>query len=112
MLQKANVTAASVEDAGDELVTLDHAVRGAREANVVARVLREQDLVPRPDTLDVRPDEDDDPAAAVRLEARRKDEPGTRLGLLLGVLDDDEVVERLERQPRRTRILQHAATIL
>jgi hypothetical protein len=43
----------------------------------------------------------------VRLEARGQDQPRARLGLLLGVLDDDEVVERLECQPRGTRIFQH-----
>ena len=48
----------------------------------------------------------------MRLEARRQDQPGARLGLLFGGLDDDEVVERLEGQHRGTRILQHGSTIL
>ena len=53
-------------------------------------------------------DRGDDAAPALRLRARRDDEPAARLGLLVGLLDDDEVVERLQRQPDGARVLEHA----
>jgi hypothetical protein len=44
----------------------------------------------------------------VRLGARGEDQPGARLGLLVELLDDDVVVERLERESDRARVFQHA----
>jgi len=38
--------------------------------------------------------------------------PASRLSLLVGRLHDDVVVERLEREAKRARVLQHASTIL
>src|SRR5262249_25131371 len=43
--------ASSVEDAGDECLALQHLLRGTGEADVVARVLREEHLVAGSDTL-------------------------------------------------------------
>ena len=71
-----------------------------REPHVVAGFLREEHLVAGRDAFDLGADGGDDAAAALRLGARRQDQPGARLGLLVGGLDDDEVVERLEREPR------------
>src|SRR3954467_13459119 len=98
---------ASVEDAGDEMLALQHLLRGAREADVVAGVLGKKHLVAGRDAFDLRAAGGDDAAAAMRLEAARADQPGACLGLLLGGLDDDEVVERLEGKPRGTWTLQH-----
>ena len=48
----------------------------------------------------------------MRFETGRQDQPGARLGLFLGVLDHDEVVERLEREPRRARGSSNTASTI
>src|SRR5262245_5241298 len=92
---------ASIVDAGDEIAAADYLAGGAREPDVVARVLREQDLVAGDDLARVRADRGDDPGAAVRLGTRREDQPGAGLRLFVELLDDDVVVERLEREADR-----------
>src|SRR5436853_2267687 len=64
---------ALVEDAGDEILASQHLLRGAGEADVIARVLREEHLVARRDAFHLGADGSDDAAAALRLEARRQD---------------------------------------
>ena len=103
----------SVEDAGDELLALQHLLRGAGEAHVVAGVLREEHLVAGRDALDLGADGGDDAAAATAPRgspggsARRASRPPrrrTRRRRSRRAARADSLV--------RARILQHASTIL
>ena len=81
------------------------------EADVVARVPRIQHLVAGVDARRIAPDRGDDPGSARRgLGCRcRKDEAGARLRLVRHGLDDDELVERLERDVDAAGLLDHAS---
>jgi hypothetical protein len=73
----------------------------------VAGVAGEQDLVSGLDAGRVAADRGHDARAAVRLGGGRDDQTHVRLRLLVRGLDDDEVIERLQRQvdPARVRLL-------
>src|SRR5262249_4241163 len=103
---------ASVVDAGEQFHSAQHFLRSTAEPDVVAGVLREEDFVARNDALDLGADGGDDAGAALGFGARWEDQARPRLGLLVGRLDDDIVVQRLEREAKRARVLQHASTIL
>ena len=101
---------ASVVDAGDELPAAQHLARDPSEPDVVARVLREEHLVPGVDALCVGADARDDARPAAGLGALRDDQPCSRLDVLVERLDDQVVVERLQRDRQRGRVL-HAPIV-
>ena len=99
-------------NAGDELVPAHDLDRGAGEPHVEARFLLEQHLVARRDAFGIWSDGDDDAATALRFGACRNDEPCARLRFFVGRFDDEEIIQRLEREPDRARVFEHALTIL
>jgi hypothetical protein len=82
----------------DEITAPHDLHRCSRQPHLVARVARKEDFVSGLDAARVGADGRHDARAAVRLGRRREDQPERRLRLLVRGLDDDEVVERLERQ--------------
>ena len=94
-----------VVDAGDELAPADHLAGDATQPDVVAGVLGEEHLVARVDPVGLGADGGDDPRAAAGLGALRDDQAGPRLDVLVDRLDDQVVVERLERDRQRGGIL-------
>jgi len=102
----------SVVDAREQLDAAQHFLFGAAEPDLVPGAAREEHLVAGDDALHLGADGRDDAAAALGLGARGEDQPRPRLGLLVGRLDDDVIVQRLEREAKRARVFQHASTIL
>ena len=86
------------------------AMLGAVEAHLEAGVLREEHLVAGLDPAGLAPDRGDDPGQADRLGRCGDDQPGLRLRLLIARLDDDVVVERLERKVDALDVL-HAKSL-
>ena len=85
-------------DAGDELAPAQDLARDAAEPDVVAGFLGKEHLVARVDAVRLRADRRYDPGAAAGLGALRDDQAGPRLDVLVDRLDDEVVVEWLERQ--------------
>jgi bifunctional non-homologous end joining protein LigD len=96
-------------NACDEVASPEDLHRRPAEPHLVAGVVREQHLVAGLDRARVRADGRDDAGAAVGLRARRDDQPEGRLRFLVGGLDDDVVVERLEGQIESARFVEHEA---
>ena len=96
-----------IVDPCDQLGPPDELDGCSAQADVEARVLREQDLVPGLESARLRSDRGHDPGPATGLVARGDDESGARLGLLVGGLDHDEVVERFQGEIDPAWLLQH-----
>ncbi len=82
-------------------------MRRTGKSDLEAGVAREQHLVAWLDRADVRPDGRDDARAALRRLVRGHDQPARQLGLVER-LDDDVIVERLERHVGQWMPFEHA----
>jgi hypothetical protein len=91
--------------AGDQLGPPKDLALHAAEADVVAGVLGEKHLVARVDPQRIGADGGDDARPAAGLGALRDDQPRARLDVLLRRLDDQMVVEGLERMGERCGVL-------
>src|SRR6185503_9101975 len=103
----------SVVDAADQLRALEHLDLDPAEPHVEAGLMRVQHLVALLDPVRLRADGGDDPGADGDGVQRRggQDQAGARLGLVAYGLDDDVLVERLERRIDVLRLIQHAQSI-
>src|SRR4051812_13505282 len=101
--------ARSVVDAGDHVLAPQHAdaVGRAGKADLEPGIAREEHLVAGLDGAHVRPDRRDDAGAALRGFVRGHDQPARELGLV-DRLEDDVVIERLERHVGQRMPFQHA----
>jgi hypothetical protein len=75
-----------------------HLHGGAAEPHVVARLVREEDLVTRLNAAGLGSDGSDHARAAIGLRRGGNDQAEVCLRLLVGGLDHDVVVERFKRQ--------------
>jgi hypothetical protein len=100
-------------DASDHVFATQHAnsMRRAREAHLKTGVAREEHLVARLDGGDVRAHGGDDPAVHLGRLVRRDDQTARKLRLV-ELLDDEMVVQRLERCVSEWLPFQQRFTIL
>src|ERR671910_2140854 len=94
-----------IDDAGDQLFAAQELHRSGAHADVVAGVLREEDLVARLDPARVGTDRGHDPRAAALVGAGGDDQAAPRPGLRVAGLDQEEVVERFQRDAQVVLVL-------